>query len=184
MEVQKCDVSLLVPGDVLSRVSYMHVVSKTDTTITVKNEAGLQWTIGKDIVESECVSADHFINHVKVSATELARIMHEDVRNTCFTAMFAKKLTVERIKELLSEEAVTELNVGTPPTKKRKRHDIASQIMSGEKRVLRGYAQKSDAFMGRASVIDMDVVGPHKQRQVDFRTLDHIIVNGTKYSLR
>ena len=57
---------------------------------------------------------------------------------------------------------------------------------NGQERVLRGRLMSHEPLMGRSYCEDLDIDGTPKDRlrQVDHRTLNYLIVNGTKYTLK
>ena len=77
-------------GEVLSRISYMRVVSINGDMVTVKNDKGLEWNIGKGILAAEASSSSQFEKTEKVTRTELARILEQDVRDCAFSVCFTK----------------------------------------------------------------------------------------------
>jgi hypothetical protein len=54
----------------------------------------------------------------------------------------------------------------------------------GELRSLRGRYVKHEELLGRSMVEDLDLEGPYRLRQVDHRTIQWLIVCGTKYVVK
>jgi|ERR1051326_2598035 hypothetical protein len=65
---------------------------------------------------------------------------------------------------------------------------VVFQKAKGETRILRGRMVSVEALMGRARVIDLDLPDTEnptaRQRLVDFRTLESLVVGGVKYTLK
>ena len=54
----------------------------------------------------------------------------------------------------------------------------------GEERVLRGRLVKPEPLLGRSMVEDMELKGVNRLRQVDHRTIQYLIVDGVKYTVK
>lgn len=54
----------------------------------------------------------------------------------------------------------------------------------GEERVLRGRLVKPEPLLGRSMVEDLELKGVNRLRQVDHRTIQHLIVDGVKYMVK
>lgn len=112
----------LVPGQWLSRTSYMQIQAYDADTppgnVRVRNEDGMEWTIGASIVAGECYAADSWSDEVRVSQTEMARALH-DCGDLVFKARFTKADGSERVlvgrmrarDELMGRAQVLDLNV-------------------------------------------------------------------------
>lgn len=178
----KCDSTILKEGDVLSRISYMKIKSIQDNQVQVENENGYSWFITKDIIANECHSADQFDSEETVTRTRLAEMLENEVKDTAFTVQFSKQANEKRAIEILEKELKEEIPTEAK-SRKRKLKEIAQGCLEGEKRVLRGHLTRKDAFMGRSTVIDLDIPASEKgnERQVDHRSIDYIIFKRRKY---
>ena len=54
----------------------------------------------------------------------------------------------------------------------------------GTERVLRGALLATEDLMGRAQVIDVELPFPNNERQVDYRTLQELVLRGVCYRLK
>lgn len=61
---------------------------------------------------------------------------------------------------------------------------VSFQKTDGEERVLRGRLVKPEPLLGRSMVEDLDVKGVNRLRQVDHRTINYLIVDGVKYTVK
>ena len=175
---KKCDVEKLQTGSVLSRISYMTVVSKqSNGNVTVKNEQGLEWMIGKDIVEKECYTADQHSSTEKVTRTDLARLLQDEVKDTVFEVCFEKAPDAKKQAELL---------VDADLSTDKKRRKIVSDIQTGEERILKGHLLDFEHVMGRLRVRDHEAPGEEvaKTRLVDLRTIRWLTLRNKKYVLK
>jgi len=179
-----CDPSVLKPGDVLSRTSYMKVKQVVGDTVTVVNETGLEWTIASMIVRRECRAPDHHTRTEEVTRSELARKLQTEVRDQAFVVKFTKQPTAKRAAERL--EAYERDILALPEAqRKKKRAELSKDVIVGEKRVLRGHLTATEDFMGRSTVIDLDEDQKKgAQRQVDHRTIDELSFGDVLYVVK
>ena len=71
--------------ETLSRVNYMRVVSVSGDRVEVEDpKTGFTWGIGSSILAEQAQSSDQVVEERKVSRTELARILEQDVRDCVF----------------------------------------------------------------------------------------------------
>lgn len=165
------DSSRLKLGECLSRIQYMTVCDIKGTAVTVKDESGFEWTVDKSILEKQAYSAEQFSATEKVTRTELARIVEQDIRDAAFSCAFNKLPTASDQDKLLE-------NADISTAAKRKR--IAKDLCTGAERILRGHIVDTHE-LGRMPVYDLENNG---ERLVDLRTLKWIIYNNTKYEVK
>ena len=167
----KLDASALKAGDFLSRISYMRVLGVDGDSVEVENKDGFRWSVSKSILEAEACAADQFTTERKVTRTELARILEQDVRDSVFSACFTK-LPDPRDQEALLDGA----DIST--TAKRRR--LAKELTVGKERVI--FAHITDTHeMGRLPVHDLEAKG---ERLVDLRTVKWVVFGNTKYEVK
>lgn len=163
-------------GDYLSRISYMQVIYTNSEYTQVKNEEGLEWSIGNDIIKEECISASEFEEEVKVNRTELIEIFN-NVGDKVFTVNFDKAPKAEDYLKLTRGEGNKILSFAEMEKSFKK--------LKGENRTLIGYMVKSENGFGRSNVVDLEVeTGQHNIRQVDHRSLNFLVVNNKKYIVK
>lgn len=62
---------------------------------------------------------------------------------------------------------------------------VSFQKLDGTMRVMRGRLIHPENLMGRSYVEDLDIVnGQNRVRQVDHRTIEYLILDGTKYEVK
>lgn len=128
------DGSKLVAGEILSRVSYMRVVSVCGDTVEVENTDGLRWTIDKSLLESEARSSSQFEETKRVTRTELARILEVEVRDSAFSVAFTKAPDAAD-----QEKALDGADLSTPAKRKR----VAKELGVGKERVMHAHLDDS-----------------------------------------
>jgi hypothetical protein len=110
---------------------------------------------GNELID-ELDSADLVEKTTKVTMTELAKILSTS-HETPFTVNFNKQLTIK---------------------------DIKSGKERGTERTLRGKLIAPEPLLGRSQVEDLDIAeGEYRFRSVDHRSINWLIVDGTRYEL-
>lgn len=105
---------------------------------------------------------------------KIIRIQGKELIEKAFSAdYFAEEIKVSKLQaaEILTQSANKPFTVNF----------IKSD---GQERTLRGRLLRPESLLGRSMVEDLDEPGPIKLRQVDHRTIQFIIVNGTKYTVK
>lgn len=176
MQQAKCIVNQLKEGDYLSRTSYMRVKGVAGGAIFVENEQGLNWSIGRDIVEKECYSHNQVLETKEVTRTELIGIFSQ-TGDAVYTVNYCKQPKVEDAYDAVANDGRLKTNAAIKKALKEK--------MKGEERTLIGYTIKPEPLWGRSMVVDLEQ--PDKQdniRQVDHRTLNWLILKNVKYVVK
>lgn len=175
----KCDPSKLKEGDWLSGTVYYQVMNAVSQThFHMKDNFGSNITVGNKILAREMTSSQQFEETKEMCRSDMVELLM-NAKDTVFTAKFRKQLTGKRLREVLDEEDYCS---STPSKKGRV---LTKALKNGESRELVGYLKESEPFMGRSSVIDLNI--PHDQyrtRLIDHRTLEELIMNNVKYVLK
>jgi hypothetical protein len=176
---KRCDLDEVKVGSILSTTHYLEVLGKTNNSVKVKDQNGLNFEIrGKELIEDTIFTADQIQEEKKVSRTEAIQIL-ENAKDTVFTVNFNKLPDENSFAELLGKVSIADLN---DPKKLKK---LAKEAMKGEERTLVGHLVEAEPTMGRSSVIDLQIPkGSHNLRQVDHRTLNWIIFKNIKYVVK
>ena len=85
------DPKKLKKDDWFSCISYLQVKTIEGSKIRVENHLGGEWFISKDLLLSDCFSADHYEKEIKCTMTELSGLL-ESFGDTVFKVCFHKKL--------------------------------------------------------------------------------------------
>ena len=94
-------------------------------------------------------------------------------KDCVMTVKFHKKVDEAYVKEVLSG--------ATASTSKK---DLAKEIVNGKECEMQCFLTKSEGKLGRSNVIDLNAPYHMNFRQVDHRTVDHIILKNTKYVVK
>ena len=167
----------LKAGDRLSRVSYMEVISKAGTSVRVRNEEGMIWTIAASILQNEAYAAGQYDEEREVSRTEMVEAL-ESAGDSVFTVVFDKKISQKDIVSTLQE-------LDEIPDKKTELNKLAKSMLAGSERRLVGYLASTEPKMGRSTVVDLEVpTNKHRLRLVDHRTVKELILRNVRYVLK
>lgn len=190
----------LKAGSILSESSFFVVKSVNKNDITVTDDLGNDLTIGNAYVDAVLNSADSFQKEEKKTMTELAELFINSAR-IAMTVAFFKKDTPKTQKAYKAEVAEAIAKVQNA-----KVSDVEgilttlienplSKVIPGELRVMKGRHYGFVDDLGRIHFIDMELPKEIKtnkdgveydtrKREVDPRTIQYLIIAGTKYSLK
>lgn len=173
----RTNTSGLKVGDRLSRVSYMEVLSVGSRSSKVRNQEGMEWTIGNTIIENEAYTASQYSEEKEVSRTEMIEAL-ESAGDSVFTVVFGKKVNQKDI--VASLQGLDEI-----PTKKTDLNKFAKTLLAGTERRMVGYLASTEPKMGRSTVVDLEIpADKHQLRLVDHRTVKELILQNVRYVLK
>ena len=183
----KCDASKLKPGDKFSRISYGEIVKIENrrfdgNQITVKNEAGVEWTITPSLVEAEFFTPDQFKEVKEVNRTEMVAAIVGNPR-VVMTVTFKKQADPKDLKQVVSD-LLDDVEAGRTRPGPRKLGTLLKEATEGQQRTMIGrhYGHQDD--FGRLQFHDMEVTSGMPLRQVDPRTVEEAIIANVKYVLK
>lgn len=179
--MKKSDITKIKPGTKFSRSSYGTVVRKDFDTIIVKNEEGLEWSIGKHIFEAEFYTPDQYDEVKEVTRTDMAELIIGNPRivmTVRFRKQPDKKDLVSAVKKLLDDA-----EAGGKRPSDRKLSSLLTEATAGEERTMIGRHHGHQDEFGRLQFTDMEATG-HNLRTIDTRTVEEAIFGGVKYTLK
>lgn len=169
-------------GSVLSETQYYKVEAIKGDRVQFVTDAGETVTVNAGYVENLLVSADQFSSEQKITRTDMAELLIQN-RNVVMTLNFNKQI---KEGDVLTEIEAAYQN-STPAQRTANFKKAIKKALNGEERTMTGRHHGSKDDFGRIHFIDMNIdKEPGKsydtrQRLVDPRTLNWLIVNGTKY---
>lgn len=179
-----CAFSELKPGTVLSETQYYKVEKLAGNKVQLRNDGGEPIVVDINYVETLLTTADQFLEEKKVTKTEATQIFLAHP----FTAM-----TVNFNKQVKKADIVKEIQDAyensTPKEFTAKVSKAVGKSLEGEERTMVGrHAANQDEF-GRIHFIDMNIDKTadsydNRQRLVDPRTINWVIVKGVKYIVK
>ena len=179
-------------NSVLSENSYFKVLSINKDNVTVIDTNGIKSNISNDYVEQILDSADYFTKEEKKTKTELADILLNNPR-VAMTVTFYKQDKPKTKKAYDAEKSAKAQEIASAQFGRIQgliENLIDNPILTyvpGELRVIKGYHQGKLDDLGRVHFLDMELPGTNtasNMRQIDPRTIQTLIVNEVKYSLK
>ena len=119
-------------------------------------------------------NASVFAKEEKLPLTQIAAKLTE-ANNTAFSVCFTKKVDEKAVQEKLSTLKVKQLKNETFVK------ELTKELLQGGEANITGRLSKAEGKMGRSLVIDLPTQG---YRQVDHRTLKHLIIDNIKYTVK
>ncbi len=189
----KCDPSKLSPGDFMCRPAELEIRANIGTNFTVKNQDGNEWTLGADLVGTQCWSADQYTKTEKVTMTEMVTILKERVGDCICKVEFTKLPDTEEMAKLMLDGVKLIEQSGKSDKEKNvlfKKLYERSQI--GEYRVMRGYISRSEnqeaqeTETGMLKFVDAEVraQGKFAVRPINLRNIQALTFKLTRYELK
>jgi len=170
------DTKQLANDHFLSQTAYINVKAIDGNRVTVENSFGGQMIVSKDIIQN-MYSADHFEKEVPMNMTGLAELLHA-VQDNIFTVQFRAQPKEDAAKEAL--QAATQADF----TDKSRLTQLAKEIIGGNTVTMACHMVEVENNLGRSLVIDLTADGENKYKQIDHRSIDHIIYRNVKYVLK
>jgi len=181
----KTNFKTLKVGEALSEVQYYKVVKIAGEKVQLKDGLDQDIVVDKNYVEDCLISGNQHTKDEKISKTDLTKMFLENP-NVAFTVSFNKQ-----VKEAdVAKEIMDAYEGSTPKTMADAIKKAVKRGLTGEERVLTGYHTGLQDEFGRISCIDMNITkDPNASynsalRLVDPRSLNFLILKGTKYTVK
>ena len=180
--MKKTNVKEVKVGDKLSMITFMEVKGKTFGYVKVRDEDGVELSIGEGVFSSN-IHSTQYTGEKKVPRTELAEILM-NARDAVVLVNFNKQASADTVHKKLESAD------GKKVTKK-----LLGDLLKGEVRQMTGYVIGAEPVLGRTIMIDLTkpkVLRPAKdgteydtrQRLVDHRTLNSVVYKNVKYTVK
>ncbi len=142
----------------------------------MRNRAGLEWGIGRGIIEGECYDTHAYSAPTKVTLTALEKLLGT-VMGAVVSITFTKALKHTDVADAIMAFAA---RVPADLTNRTKMRAAAKGWIEGEKREMhcRLLAQRED---GRWLASDLKEPAGKDERLVDPRTISSIVLRGRAY---
>lgn len=182
--------SKLKPFSKLSETQYYTVKQINPRSVELINDNGEEIELNDKYVEACLVSADEFSSEKTMSRTDLTNLFLAST-NVVLTVNYNKQIDK---KEVEAQLAALYPNKGGKilPEKdfKTKVSQLLTSALKGEERTMVGRHYGSQDEFGRVHFIDMEITRDttkdydNRQRLVDTRTINWVILRGVKYSVK
>lgn len=190
----------LKAGSILSETSFFVVKKVNPTSIDVVDDLGNDLQIGMPYVEAVLNSADIFQKEEKKTMTELADLFINNPRVAMTVAFFKKDVAkTQKAYKAEKEAAIKKVQEASLANATALLEDLIdnpiSKVIPGDLRIMKGRHYGFVDDLGRIHFFDMELPKEIKKnkagedydtrkREVDPRTIQYIIVGGTKFSLK
>ena len=185
----------LKKGSILSETSFFIVKELTPKNVIVNDEHGSEVAISYPYVEKALNSADAFETEERKSMTELAELFINSPRIAMTVAFYKKdvektKKAYEAEKKAIIQKVVDAKVSDIPSLLNELIENPLSKVIPGELRVMKGRHYGNVDELGRIHFVDMELTSlvgkdyDSRIRQVDPRTIQYLIVNNVKYTLK
>ena len=181
------DFKQLTKGEVLSESQYYTVEKIAGNRVQLVNDHGENIVVDENYVNNCLSSASQFSETKKVTKTELAEIVVSNARQSmtvCYNKQVQQKDVLAEISNIYGE-----LGIGMTQKDFDKKIKAALNL-KGEERVMVGRHYGNVDVNGRIQFIDMNIKRDGskdydtRQRLVDPRTVNYVIVGNVKYELK
>lgn len=171
-------------NEVLSETQFYIVEKIVGDKVQLLNDNDERIVVDSNYVNTQLSSASQSTKQESVTRTEMAEILMKNAR-TAITVNYNKQVKPEDIQKELQEAYEN----STPKEFSTKMKAAVKRGLSGEERTMVGRHYGSVNEFGRLQFVDMEEVrkpGAYDNRlkQVDPRTLNWMIVNDTKYTIK
>jgi len=179
----------LKENSILGESQYYKVQKIVGDKIQLLPDGGIPVVVDKGYVEAYLNSADQFETTEHLTKTQLAELFINNPRLVMTVAFFkqdkakTKKaykadlaVQADKVKRAFMEKGVSAIEEALM--------NPVLAYTAGELREMRGRHYGAIDDLGRIQFTDMDVEGEHNARQVDPRTIQWLVVNNVKYTLK
>lgn len=173
---ERCDARKVKVGSVYSRQSF-GIVTSVGSKIGIKNEKNDGWEIDKEILEKEFSFADQFDKEEEVNRTQAIDVITDNPQ----TAM-----TINYNKAVDADDVAKALKSGQGSMSDKDWKALVKAQVAGEERTIIGHHFGGFDEHRRLQFFEIDSSkGPEsKFKLVDPRTVNSVIVNRTKYTVK
>ena len=177
-----CNFKGLKENQKLSEVQFYTVKKIKGNQVQLENDLGENIVVDNKYVETCLTSAHEVVKEEKMSRTELAQLFLNS-QNVAFTVCFNKQVKQEDVMKEIMEA----YGNSTPKEFDTKLKKAVKTALNGEERILTGKHSGSVDEFGRIHVTDLEIAKDAaktydvRQRLVDPRTIQWVIVRGVKY---
>lgn len=176
----------LKPGQILSETSFYKVEKIVGSQAQFQAENGESVILNEGYINSFLTSGDNFSKEEAVTRTEMSEILLKNPYRA-MTVNFNKQVKEADIQKEIQEA----YDNSTPKEFSTKMKSAIKKGMAGEERTMKGYHFGNQDEFGRVHFIDMGIDRDFsktsydtRQRLMDTRTLNWMILNDTKYTIK
>lgn len=178
----------LKKGAILSESQYYTVEKVVGNQAELKTDQGENIVVSEDYVKTLLVSADQYTSEKKINKTEAAQMFVANP-SIVLTVSYNKKVDEKQVKKDIYDLYPNKGKFISEADFKKKVDSAIKGIVEGEERVMKGRHWGELNEFGRVQFIDMEIERKpgnfdNRQRQVDPRTINWLIIKGIKYLVK
>lgn len=177
--------AVLKKGEVLSETQFYTVVNFNAKEVELKPDSGEAITVSRAYLDKFLVSGEQFTDSQKVNKTEAANLLLSNP-NVAMTVCYRKQIDQKDVQK----EILEAIENSTPKNLPSAISSALSKGIDGELRVITGRHSSHVNELGRLTFIDMKLPRDasksydSRTRLVDPRTIEWLVVNGVKYTVK
>jgi hypothetical protein len=195
----RCDINKIKTGSLLYRPAKI-VVLTSGSTCNVRNQEihaaggeGADWSLGSSLISSQCWTPDQFNKIEKITMSEMATKLKEEVGDCICRVEFTKQPDANEMAVLIATGSKLIESSGSSDAEKKKLYKkLFERSQKGEYRIMRGYIlrgedqQTQETETGMIKFIDADLMaeGKHHLRIINLRAIEGLTFKLTKYVLK
>lgn len=172
--------SKLKQGEILSESQFYTVEKVVGDKVQLKPEGGESIVVDKNYAEGYLISGEQEDGTIeKITRTELAELLIKSP-GVAMTVNYNKQVDPKDV----AKEIMTAYENSTPKAVEDAVSKAVKKGLAGEERTMIGYHNGIQDEFGRVKFIDMKIATGIKNRLVDPRTLNYLILKGIKYKVK
>jgi hypothetical protein len=196
----RCDPFRIKKGDLLFRPAKIIVLDSSTSNYNVRNQdiykagnSNSDWNLSSELIGTQCWSADQYTKIEKVTMTELAHKLKEEVGDCVCKIEFNKLPDANENAKLIRNGAklIEESNV-SETEKSRMFKKLFERSQVGDYRIIRGYILRSEdqqireTDTGMIKFLDAELMaeGKYAERLVNVRNIVALTFKLTRYELK
>ncbi len=197
----RCDFKKIKEGSLLYRPARIVVLDKNINTSNSKvrnqdlHKNGLEadWNLGHDLIYKQCWTPDQYRKVEKVSTSQLAHKLKEEVGDCICKVEFTKNPDISEMATLIRNGSQLIENSGVSEAEKIKMYKkLYERSQKGEYRIMRGYIVRGEDMqleqtdIGMIKFLDADLLakGEMAERLVNVKNIISLTFKLVKYQLK
>lgn len=191
---QRCDSSKLSKGSLVYIPARIEICSKNGSTFEIKNQETKEtWNLNSKLIDTQCYSPDQYTQIEKITKTEMALKLKEEVGDCICKVEFFKLPEANEMSKLIREGSkLIEESKMDKEQKIKSFKKLFERTQIRDYRVIRGYIARSsdqqalESETGMLKFIDAEALGRGEfpMRQINLRNIQALTFKLTRYEVK
>ena len=198
---ERCDASKLKTGSLVYRPAKIIIMGQTSSGLSVRNQdiykndkKASDWTLGNELISNQCWSPDQYSNVEKVTMTEMARIIKEEIGDCICKVEFTKNPEANEMADVICKGSRLIESSDLNENEKMKLYKkLYEKTTIGEYRIMRGYIVRNEGDLktketetGMIKFMDAELIAKdeYAERIINLRNVKSVTFMLTKYILK